>query len=93
MPLVVIGLLYYMMVIRPEQAQRSEHKTSLDQLKQNDRIITAGGIHGVVVKANASDPDVVIRIDENNNTKIHIQRSSISRIVTDKDKAKDSSES
>lgn len=93
MPLAVIGLLYYMMVLRPEQAQRSEQKTALDHLKQNDRVVTAGGIHGVVVKANATDQEVVIRIDENNNTKIHIQRSSISRIVTEKNKEKDSQES
>jgi len=93
MPLIIIGMLYYVMVVRPEHRQRTEHTTQLSELKQNDRVITAGGIHGVVVNANANDPDIVIKIDENNNTKIRIQRSSVSRIVTDKDKSKDSQES
>ena len=93
LPMLIIGLLYYVMVVRPEQTNRAEQVSQLDKLKQNDRVITAGGIHGVVVKATKGDPEVVLRIDESNSTKIHIQRSSISRIVTDKDKNKDSQES
>mgnify|MGYP000678150032 CR=1 FL=1 len=93
MPLLVIGLLYYVMVVRPEQRHRTDHTAQLNELKQNDRVVTAGGIHGVVVKANSTDSDVVVRIDESNNTKIHIQRSSISRVVSDKDKSTDSQES
>lgn len=93
LPLIIIGLLYYVMVLRPDQRNRTEQIAQLNKLKQNDRVVTAGGIHGVVVKATEGDPEVILRIDETNNTKIHIQRSSISRIVTDKDKTKDSQES
>ena len=53
----------------------------LDNLKKNDRVVTAGGIFGTVV---AVQPDaVVLRVDENANTRIRVQRSSISRVVTD----------
>ncbi len=93
LPLLVVGVLYYLMVIRPEHAQRAEQVAERDKLKQNDRVITAGGIHGVVVKASAGEPDIVLRIDDSTNTRIRIQRASVSRVVTTRSQSDDSDSS
>ncbi|MBF0569409.1 MAG: preprotein translocase subunit YajC [Candidatus Omnitrophica bacterium] len=55
--------IWYFILIRPEQQKRKEHQATLADLKKNDEVIAAGGIHGVVV--NVKDKTVVLRLDEN----------------------------
>ena len=81
-PFLIVGVLYYFMLFRPEKAQRDNHKKLLNNLKKNDHVVTAGGIHGVVVNPMPGEDEVVLRIDEGSNTRIHIQRSSISRVLS-----------
>ena len=45
--IVVIGILYFL-IIRPQQQQTKEHRKLVDNLKNGDRVITQGGIHGTV---------------------------------------------
>ena len=85
LPFAVVAFMYYFMVVRPEKTNRDQHKELLENLKKNDHVVTAGGIHGTVVNADQGSPKVVIRIDENTNTKLHVNRSSIARVVTDSD--------
>lgn len=82
MPLVVIGVLFYFMLIRPERRKRAEMKRMLDDIKKNDRIVTAGGIYGMVVNVQKGSEDITIKVDESNNTKLRVLRSSVSRIIT-----------
>lgn len=81
-PMALIGILFYFLMIRPERRKRSQVGQMQETLKKNDRIVTIGGIVGVIVNASKGSEEVTIRIDENNNTRMHILRSSISRIVT-----------
>jgi preprotein translocase subunit YajC len=81
MPLVIIGVLFYFMLIRPEQRKRTEHATMVDALKKNDHVVTIGGVHGIIVNAQQGSEDVILRIDESNNTKVRILRSAIARVV------------
>ena len=81
MPLIIIGALFYFMLIRPEKRKRDERLRMLDHLKKNDRIVTAGGIYGTVVNINKGESDVTLRIDENTNTRIRVLRSSIDRVL------------
>jgi preprotein translocase subunit YajC len=85
LPFLVIGLLFYFMFIRPDRQRRAEQAEMLDNLKKNDRVVTAGGIYGTIVNANKGDKDVVIRVDENSNTRLRVVRTSISRVVTESD--------
>lgn len=85
LPFVAIGVLFYLMFIRPDRQRRTEQAAMLENLKKNDRIVTAGGIHGTVVNANKGEKDIVIRVDENTNTRLRIVRSSISRVVNESD--------
>jgi preprotein translocase subunit YajC len=90
-PFLFIGLLFYFMIMRPERRRRSELAGMLENLKKNDRVITAGGIYGTVVNVQKGDSDVVIKVDENSNTRLRVTRSSISRVLTDTDSEKSAS--
>lgn len=80
-PLVMIGLLFFFMVLRPQQAEQRKRDELLKQIKKNDRVITSGGIFGVVTAVQAEQNEVTVRIDEKNDTKIRMQLSSIARVL------------
>ena len=82
LPWILIGVLFYVMIIRPQNRKQAELKSMLGSLKKNDRVITAGGIHGTIVNAPQDSDDVTIKVDENTNTRLRVQRSSISRVIT-----------
>lgn len=82
LPFVAIAVLFWLLLIRPESKKRAEHGRMLENLKKNDRVITAGGMFGTVVNVQKGAEDVVLRVDENTNTRVHVLRSSIARILT-----------
>ena len=78
----IFAVLFYVMVLLPTRRERNAHQQRLAELKKNDRIVTDSGIHGTIV--NVTDADVlVIRVDDNNNTRINIDRSVVARIVSE----------
>ncbi|MCB9874048.1 MAG: preprotein translocase subunit YajC [Planctomycetaceae bacterium] len=83
LPFVMIAVLFYFMLIRPERKKRAETTSMLENMKKNDRVVTIGGIHGVVVNVQKDSEDVTLRIDDSTNTKMRVLRSAISRIVKD----------
>lgn len=91
----ILGLLFYFMVIAPERRRQREHQSLIDNLKKNDRVVTVGGIKGVVLNVNKDTKELTVRIDESTNTKIHCDVTAIARVETDdseSDKASKSSE-
>ena len=80
-PMVLIGILFYVMILRPESKKRAEHAKMLESLKKHDRVVTAGGIYGTVANASKGE-DVTILVDESSNTRLRILRSSISRVIS-----------
>jgi preprotein translocase subunit YajC len=75
--LVVLGLLGYLMLFRPERKRRDEHEAMLNSLKKNDRIETIGGIFGTIVSVNREADEVVIKVDESSNTRLRVRCSAI----------------
>ena len=82
-PLIVIGLLFYFMLIWPERKRKREHEEMLANLKKNDRIVTVGGIYGTIVNVQKDAEDVSIKVDESSNTRLRITRNSIGRVIRD----------
>lgn len=78
LPLIIIMFIFYFLLIRPQQKQQKAHKELLSKLKKGDKVITSGGIHGVVVGVNDKEGIVVLRIDDN--VKVEISRSAISTV-------------
>ena len=81
-----VMMIFMMLSSRPAKKEAAKRQEMLDALKKSDRILTAGGIVGVVANIEKGNDFVTIRIDEANNTKIKIRRSSIARVLTDEDK-------
>jgi len=76
MPIVVIFIIFYFLLIRPQKKAQSDHKKMVSELKKNDEVITSGGIHGTIV--NVKDNSVVLRVDDN--VKFEVQKNAVSTI-------------
>lgn len=80
MPVLLI-VMFYFMLIRPQRRQAKEHAARLSALKTGDEVIAAGGIHGLIT--NVSDRTVTLKIADN--VKIKIEKTSVSSIVSPSD--------
>jgi len=80
MPILMIGVLFYLLIVRPEKRKQADVATMQANLKKNDHVVTAGGILGVVVNASQGSSEVTLRVDDN--TRIRVLRSSILRVVS-----------
>jgi len=76
LPLIIIFVLFYFMFIIPNKKEQKKHQEMLKSLKQGDKVITSGGIVGIIDKINESED--IIRIKSGENTLINIKRSHIS---------------
>lgn len=83
MGLLPLMLVYLMLMTKPQGRDQARAKEILANLKKNDRVVTAGGIVGVVVNTSPDSEYVTVRVDESNNTKLVILKSSIARVLTD----------
>jgi preprotein translocase subunit YajC len=59
-PMIFMVVIFYFLLIRPQQRKAKEHKALLENLKKGDRVITNGGLIGTIV--NIDDPLVVIEV-------------------------------
>ncbi len=76
LPLVFLFVIFYFLIIRPQQKKQKEHAQMLAKLDKNDEVITASGVHATVVTI--GDKTVILRIADN--VKIEIEKSSISQL-------------
>jgi preprotein translocase subunit YajC len=76
-PLLLVFLVFYMLLIRPQQKKVKEHQAMLGQLKKNDEVMTSGGIYGKVVALT----DTVVTLEVAPNVRIRINRPQISEIL------------
>ena len=85
MLLAIMAVFFYFLILRPQQTKDKRFRQMLEGLKEKDRIVTAGGIHGVITNVQRSRDEVTIRVDDSTGTKIRINASSVARVVTDDD--------
>lgn len=81
----MIGVLFYVMVLLPQRREQKQRKALLEELKKNDHVITSGGIHGTVTNVRRDSDEVTIKVDESTNTKLRVSLGAISRVVSDED--------
>ena len=80
LPLVLIFVIFYFLLIRPQKQKEKEHLKMLSGINKNDEVVTLSGIHGTVI--NVKEKTLILRIDEN--VKIEIEKSSIAYIKNPK---------
>ena len=73
LPLILILVIFYFLLIRPQKKSQLEHQKVLKNLKKNDEVVTNGGVHGKII--NVKDKTLVLRIDEN--VKIEVDKNCI----------------
>ena len=74
----LIGVVFWFFLFRPQQQKAKEHKTMLAALRRGDRVVTGGGIIGTVAKV-VSDDEVMVDIAEG--MRVRVLRSTISSVL------------
>lgn len=82
-PMLAIGFLFYFLLIVPQRKEQRKRREMLSALKKNDRVITIGGIYGVVTNVHREADEVTLKIDESTNTKIRVSLNAIARVLGD----------
>lgn len=81
LPFILIFVVMYLLLFRGPRKKQQEHQKMVSSLKKNDRVRTIGGIYGTVV--DVRQDDIVLKIDESTNTKIHVIPSAIGTVLSD----------
>ena len=67
-PLIILFVIFYFLLIRPQQKRAKEHKQMLSAIQKGDNVITSGGIHGKVVSVN--EDSISLEISEGVKVKV-----------------------
>ncbi|MDR3667623.1 MAG: preprotein translocase subunit YajC [Ignavibacteriaceae bacterium] len=72
-----IFLIFYFMIIRPQQKRAKEREKLLSSIEKGDKVITSGGVHGMV--AGVEEKTILLQVTEN--VKLKVERSAIATII------------
>jgi preprotein translocase subunit YajC len=89
LPLILIAVVFYFLIFLPGRREKQRQQAMITAVKKNDKIVTNAGIIGTIVNMEEGGDEVTIRSDE---TKLRILKSSIFRVLTAKEPAKDAKE-
>jgi preprotein translocase subunit YajC len=84
----VIFVLGYFLLVAPARKQKKQQEQLLSNIKRNDKVITSGGVIGVVVDVrdkkdeDINEDEVILRVDENSNSRMRVLKSSIVRVFS-----------
>ncbi|MDA8082673.1 MAG: preprotein translocase subunit YajC [Nitrospiraceae bacterium] len=81
LPLILIFVIFYFLMIRPQQKKAKEHKAMLDSLKKGDKVVTSGGIYGLVEEVRPNT--ITLKVAEN--VKIRFGRGYIAGLQSSED--------
>lgn len=83
LPLVLIFVVFYFLLIRPQQKKMKEHRKLISELKRGDRVVTSGGLVGTV--ARVMDEELEVEIAPG--IKVKVVRQMVSSVVSKSDVA------
>jgi preprotein translocase subunit YajC len=76
-PILLMFVIFYFLLIRPQQKTQKEHKAMLQTLGKGDRVVTNGGIHGQIVEAK----EEVLTVAITDSVRVKVDRSAVARKV------------
>ncbi|MDP6574460.1 MAG: preprotein translocase subunit YajC [Rhodospirillales bacterium] len=79
LPLVLIFVVFYFLLIRPQQKKMKQHKEMLGAIRRGDKVVTGGGIMGAVTKV-GTDGDLTVEIAEG--VRVRVQQSLVSTVLS-----------
>ncbi|HEY8517550.1 MAG TPA: preprotein translocase subunit YajC [Candidatus Binatia bacterium] len=81
-PFAMILIVFYFLLVRPQQKKARETQQMLDNLKVNDEVVTTGGLYGKIVRL--ADRNIVLEIAPK--VQVRMERTSVSRVVPKSEK-------
>ena len=84
LPFAFIFIIFYFLLIRPQQKRQKEHQRLLSDLKTGDKVVTSSGIHGLI--ANVKDTTFLVKIADN--VKIEVDKNAIASVSKSVDQPK-----
>ncbi len=75
LPIAAIFLIFYFLLIRPQQKQQKEHDAMLQDLKKGDKILTTGGLYGTIVGLKGDD----LEVQFSQTVKLTVARSAVAK--------------
>jgi preprotein translocase subunit YajC len=81
MPLFLGIMVLYLLIMKPQQKSANDVRAMREGLKKNDRVLTLGGIYGVVTNIQRETNEVTIKVDEATNTKLRMTLDSIAKVL------------
>lgn len=90
-PLILIAVVFYFLLLRPQRREQATRDAMLGAIKKNDKVVTIGGIVGSVANISADGQEVTLKVDDN--TRIKFIRSSIQKVLTSDGEVEKHSES
>ena len=75
-PIVLMFVIFYFLLIRPQQKKAKEHREMISQVRKGDRIVTSGGLHGRVTAV--SDSTLTVEIADR--VRVKIDRGNVSKV-------------
>ena len=82
-------VLIYFLLLRPQRKKEKARLEMLQNLKKNDRVITSGGIYGIVTSVGKDE--ITLKIDETNNTRVRFAIYAITGVIRPGEKKEDAS--
>ena len=82
LPWLLIFVIFYMLMIRPQQRRVKEHQAAINAVKKGDEVITGGGIRGRVTKISDDEAEVEIA----NGVKVRVVKSTLSNVLSPQSK-------
>ena len=83
-PFILMFVILYLLIIRPQQKKQRDHQRMVDELKKGDRVVTSGGMHGTITGIKEQEGILIVQVAKE--VQIEVSRGSISRV--DERKAK-----
>ncbi|MFZ4115740.1 MAG: preprotein translocase subunit YajC [Chthoniobacterales bacterium] len=87
-PLLFIGIIFYFLLIRPQQKQRKQHEALITALKTGDKVVTSSGIHGII--SNVKERTFLVKIADN--VKVEIDKAAVAGLENEESKSETVSE-
>lgn len=76
LPFLFMGVIFYFLLIRPQQKRQKQHQQLMANLKTGDRVVTASGIHGLI--SNVKETTFLLKVADN--VKIEIDKSAVAGV-------------
>jgi preprotein translocase subunit YajC len=77
LPLIIIFAIFYFLLIRPQQKKAKQHKQILSALKKGDRVVSSGGLHGLITGLS----DDVVTMEISPKVRVKVSRASIAGVL------------